>query len=627
MIVCGSEKYRYFLSVDGGTNYVEVKPVKRPKLKYSKQKGSYDFRISCEAIKLVYHENPGIWSALVSRIENYSTQIQKIKFKIELWDNFTAMTSIPYIGYVTLSTVKQNLDTGTIEFTPTEDDKYGWYEKNKSIKYDLVGYALPSFVNPQNEIKYNITTVTEEYYIPSDIIHSSPHGFSTSCPGLTLKNWSIGKDYKAGNWQYDNWVRNTGWHGNRPYYCIADHVSAPDNEPGVGANWTEYWEEYTLTRYVARQICDLPFNSGVNEYLHGNDTYEEGFPAVITPDPSVSNCDSSTYYYPTCTPESGTMTLVADGTLKVDKVIDSMLTGSGLTFHSSFFSDATNPVTGTTNHLTNLLLCHKAYLKKINDISTKGEVSLNELVEDLCNTFNCYYHIDEVNGYFVIEHQNYYENGFQYTGSPSIGIDLTDNTTYPYVIFDREGGVDDRQSDYLSEELPEVEIFSYLDAYDYDGLISYSSAFVKQGEEKKHQLNIYSLDWAYLVKYPGKTSDEGYCLIACDSSLEIIRRDVWVRCSENHGYYNLTNYPNGDLLFNNLLNDFWKYYRPFTVGKINYFDKIFTRKRIKKQRSLNFQRMGDFNPIDLVKTNMGDGQVSTAELETDTDFLKVTLLY
>jgi hypothetical protein len=45
-------------------------------------------------------------------------------------------------------------------------------------------------------------------------------------------------------WSYPFWTLHNGTY----YRCTAVHVVAPDNEPGVGVNWTLYWEELTIEK-------------------------------------------------------------------------------------------------------------------------------------------------------------------------------------------------------------------------------------------------------------------------------------------------------------------------------------------------------------------------------------------
>lgn len=621
MIICKGEKYRYLLSTDGGINYVRLKLVKNPVIKLSKQKGSYDFRASCDGIKFVYYENPGIYGSLINRIANYSTQAEKIKFKIELWENYTALTSTPYEGYVPLSALKINENHGTVEFTPVEDDKYAWWEQHKADKVDLLNTARP--LNRLNTITYDVNSYTEDYYIPSDITHFIPHGFSTSCPGVTIQNWGLGNDYTGGNWQWENWVKKSSG-GPYRYYCVQDHTATPDTEPGVGANWTDFWEVYTHVVYISRQVSDLPLTANGHDYIHGNGIWEPGFPSVVTADSSASNCDPFYYYYPVCSPETGTMNLVEDGAVLMSDIINYMLYGSGLTFYSQFFSDATNPITGLPNKLTELYMIHKAHIKGIADDSSKGELTLQDFIADICDFFQCFFYIDEANSYFRIEHQKYFETG-------SVGIDLTDLTAYPLkyqTIYDRLGGNEDENYNYLSDELPEKETFAVIDSFDYDNFIQYNSAFSKLGEIKKHQLNTFSTDFGYIIKYPTKTNDDGFCLVACDGSKSVCRRTTKMRyINALYSAFTFANYPNGDLSFDNILNDFFLQFRYFTVGTINYVAKTFTAKRIRKQGQITFPRLAAFDPYELIKTNLGNGQVSTAEIDTDTDRIKVTLLY
>jgi hypothetical protein len=83
-------------------------------------------------------------------------------------------------------------------------------------------------------------------------------------------------------------------------------------------------------------------------------------------------------------------------------------------------------------------------------------------------------------------------------------------------------------------------------------------------------------------------------------------------------------------MWNNLLNDFWDYQTIFSVGSINGQTSVTfqSSRRIKKQREVKFPRVdGAFNPEYLITTNLGDGRVESFEIDTDTDNIKVTLLY
>jgi hypothetical protein len=133
--------------------------------------------------------------------------------------------------------------------------------------------------------------------------------------------------------------------------------------------------------------------------------------------------------------------------------------------------------------------------------------------------------------------------------------------------------------------------------------------------------------------------------LACESDGTIYRRSTGLRWYKKEttetarGFYTTEStaitgfdFPNGDLMWHNLLNDFWKYNTIFLNGRINNQASplVFeSQKRIKKQREINFPRKesGAFDPYGLITTNIGNGEVDEYEINTDTDFIKVTLLY
>jgi hypothetical protein len=51
-----------------------------------------------------------------------------------------------------------------------------------------------------------------------------------------------------------------------------------------------------------------------------------------------------------------------------------------------------------------------------------------------------------------------------------------------------------------------------------------------------------------------------------------------------------------------------------------------TTRRIKKQ-VVKFPRLENFDPFELVKTNIGNAKIKEVEINTDTDFCTAQLLY
>jgi hypothetical protein len=648
MIICSSDKFRFWLSFDDGTNYNELKLIKRPVLKYSREKDCYSYRIKSSEWKFKYSENKTIYSTLLTTLSTVSNITQKLKVKICIYETYAAVTETPYVGYVPLAGLKINEDNGVVQFSPEENDvNYNWWDQHKADKHDVINE-----VANVSTITYDVTTILEEYYVPFGGNYTYPTAFNGT--PYSIPTWNNSTNYVE-SWTLLSWAR----YGAKLYHCTqANGPGSAIIEPGVSANWTDYWEVMdngiggliNVVYRTFRQTSDMPFTHGVHVYIQGEETYETGFPAVTILNSGASNAEKDIFYFLTGSviPETGPMTLVIDGNLKLydtagpnyngtNSVLDHLLFGSGLIVHSHFFEDALNPITGLTNKLTNLRLVHNAFVKAIDDYSTVGEITLNDFIKDLCEVFNLGWYIS--GNQFRIEHLKYFENGFQYVGSPTVGIDLTNQTTYPLkwqAIFDRDGGTTDKSYDYFSGSIPEKEIYKFMDGYDYNGQIKYISAYAKKGETKDHTISSFMTDFSFLLFFPADTISEMYSLIACDGTGKILKRNTRLRWIQGNAYSEApylkyrSNFNNGDLQWDNVLVDFHTYNRYFTKGNINgrYTATTFnSQAEIKKQAPIIFPRLAAFNPLNLIKTNLGDGRIDTAELDTDTDFIKVTLLY
>jgi hypothetical protein len=367
-------------------------------------------------------------------------------------------------------------------------------------------------------------------------------------------------------------------------------------------------------------------NFALPGFKAGDDTWQGSFTGD-TAFEDATNCPRYLWAMGAAEPVTGQAIVSGYGNAKMSEVMALLLTGSGLTFKSDFFSLATNPVTGGENKLANLILSHKLFLKGTNDDKTKGEITLQTLITALCDLFNCYWYIDIVNNQLVIEHMKYFENGKSYSGSPLVYTDLTDTNKYKLkyqVCHDINGGITDNEFNF-GNQLPQKETFELTDTVDSISEILYSSNFSKKGVIETHRVDSISTDLLFILQTD--KSDDGYCLLAADAAINIYRRDFLQ--GGNTGTLR-TNYPNGDLFFDNLLNDFWVYSRYFLSGKVNNVQKSFTtQKRNKKQKQITFPRLeaGSFDPFKLITTNMGNGEIKDFELFTDTDFITVSLIY
>lgn len=663
----GSNKYKYYIQYDG-TNWAAVRLVKPAVISGKKDSQSYRYAQKSTPWKMTRSENATIYDVLKVKFASPSLLANEILVKIELWDAWTALTAVVYQGYIPISGVSINEDNGVMELTPSEKSDYDWYDQHKGDKVDVYN----SVVGTYEKLGYQITTTTEEYWVPFGEGYYDPTGFYSEPGSVGVYSQTV--TYVIGYTQL-SWAHHNGI----LYHCIAANSSTNVHIPGEQGSQA-YWKvmqdnsgHNIQVNHVSRQVCDLPYYGGFT-YFQGDGLYEVGFPAVTIADSQVTNAPRHRWFYGTNTPSIGYMVLCGTTTPGLNVVstganhgmLDILghlfqinnyqpgiqfLTGSGLTLSSQFFTDTTNPITGVANKFTNTRLVHNRVLKGIQDIETTGEMTLEAYLRDLCETFQLGWSI--VGTTLYLEHVDFFENGFSYTVPSAVYTDLTGYAAKFQTVHDADGTPSDHDFKFQLTDCPEKETFSFPDGYDYNGLIRYDTKFAKKGEVLEHNVSTFMTDFAYVIAYRVDSIDDSWCLIAAGEPTQnntgiVYRRTTGIRWVQgpvtiagvaytDPPYFrrNETDYPNGDMMWNNLLKDWWTLYPIFKVGGVNgasssTFDPAEHRyKRIKKQREIRFPRLqsGAFDPYKLITTNVGDGRIETFEIDTDTDFIKVELLY
>lgn len=640
-MIKGLNKYKFLVATDG-VNYQPVILAKPVTVSGKKSEKCGDYRRESSEWKFTYSENPSIYNRILTILITPSTASQYIMAKIEYYSDFETLDGNEFLGMVPLSTIKVNEDDGTIIFTPKEFNKYLWYDEHKSDDKDVVTEDLIAL--GARELFINDTSVPIDFYIPGRSDCNYP---PTNCAYIfngdqEVPAWSSGTSYYGptpyeNEWQLKFWVKHNG----KRYYCYKDHMgisgSGPgSNEPGIGFSWQDYWRDFSYSPntnqvwHVRQQRSTFQLTGPMGPFVKGNDVFQGNFTSEIPGVPTGTNCPSTHYCYGWENVISGDCLISGYGNIKLFDLFDYLLTGSGLTFASQFFSAETNPVTGQANKFANTYISHKAFIKSTTDESTKGMISLEDLINDLCEYINGMWHIDEANNHLVIEHVNYYKGGKNYNGTPSYYADFTNKLEFPVkyqIIEDLKGKSTDRVYDYDNKG-PKKEIFKPKETSDANSEINYTSLFADVTERVEHAPNVLSTDLLYVIQYQDDTSDDDFLVIAADSN-DVVNRRTFKKGMSSNIY---ENHPNGDLFFDNLIRDFWIYARHFKRGIINAdaTETVFTSQiNTKKQREITFPRLIDglFDPQKLFYTNLGDGECESFEINTDTDYIKVSLMY
>jgi len=342
--------------------------------------------------------------------------------------------------------------------------------------------------------------------------------------------------------------------------------------------------------------------------------------------------------------------------------------GTALTYSSAFFK--TNPNIINDRDLTKVAI---APMKEIIDRWTAllegttppastvyeyGDINLKDICDSLHTMFNVYVAI--IGNSFVIEHQDYFEQGLSYFVPLAVLTDFTNTTDYPLkmqVINDRLGNETDNDYEYLIEDrTPVRETFSYLNQIDYaPGEIRYVSSLCDKDEVKEHKVSIFSADVWRMQFAPDRYGTDKFAICVHETYLgaeRVAERDAY---SMPPGYFQNTglnvNFPGGDLMWDNLLNDFWTYYRYFTSGYINNVNdpslqvpgpppvfpcfelQTFTQKNIIRQREIDAPFIYPGIPFEqwvyrYLKTNMSEiCKLDVVEIDTNTGILTYKLIH
>ncbi len=304
-----------------------------------------------------------------------------------------------------------------------------------------------------------------------------------------------------------------------------------------------------------------------------------------------------------------------------------------LTFKSEFFTSRENPISG--KDLSSLGLLQKTLAADPNatDLPTKGLITLNKLLTTMANLFQVYPSINS-NNEFVLEHISYYNNNLSYSNSKQVGIDLVQ---YPC----KSIGYANKYS--FATNIPIRETFAFSDASDIDFIgcdISYENC-LQEGDTEQHIVDMFSTqaDNVFL----SSISDQDPNFMLFQMSGEIYGESKYVVQLANGSSMTVTvtgfrkvlsdtgklsgvAKPNAHLSWANLHDSYWKENRYLPSGLMNEVETQFTQRRSKLQEGVKFSN-STFDPLKLIRTKLGDGEVTEAEYSFKDKVYTVKLKY
>lgn len=292
--------------------------------------------------------------------------------------------------------------------------------------------------------------------------------------------------------------------------------------------------------------------------------------------------------------------------------------------YSQFLYNTNNPISGKS---FKLLISQKSNIinGEYKTPAQKAPITLQQIMTMLRDIYKCYWYIED--GKFKIEQVSWFRNGGSYGYNPIIDYDLTQLEN---VRNGKKLAFATSEYSFDKVEMPERYQFEWMDdvTTPFEGLpIEITSKYVTAGKIEEINISNFTSDIDLMLLNPGAISLDGFALFAAvmpsgGGQLEL----PFTRQTVDGVEYFL---QNGYLAFINIQPTYWVYDMPARNLKINnsQYYALGGLERKKKQ-TLNFPAgTTDPNPMQLVKTYIGNGQVDKLSVNLCSRNIKATLKY
>ena len=300
------------------------------------------------------------------------------------------------------------------------------------------------------------------------------------------------------------------------------------------------------------------------------------------------------------------------------------ITHKATTEYSQFLYAASNPLNGGIRQFT-LLISQKSNIinGEYQTPAQNAPITLQQILNMLRDTFKLYWYIED--NKLKIEHVEFFRNGGSYSKNNVISYDLTklinvrNNKSWAF-------GTSNYTFD--KEELPERYEFEWMDDVStmFEGNpVEVVSPYVQEGKIEDITISNFTSDIDLLLLNPSEMSTDGFALFAAvepdgGGQLELPFVDLNVQGIDYH-------LQNGYLSYFYLQPNFWLYDMPAKDIKINggnYYAKSIARR---KKQTLSFPASVEINPIELIKTYLGSGQIEKISVNLCSYVANTTLKY
>lgn len=292
--------------------------------------------------------------------------------------------------------------------------------------------------------------------------------------------------------------------------------------------------------------------------------------------------------------------------------------------YSQFLYNTNNPISGRS---FKLLISQKSNIinGEYKTPAQKAPITLQQIMTMLRDIYKCYWYIED--GKFKIEQVSWFRNGGSYGYNPIIDYDLTQLEN---VRNGKKLAYATSEYSFDKVEMPERYQFEWMDdvTTPFEGLpIEITSKYVTAGKIEEINISNFTSDIDLMLLNPGAISSDGFALFAAvtpsgGGQLEL----PFTRQTVDGVEYFL---QNGYLAFINIQPTYWVYDMPARKFRINNspYYALGGLERKKKQ-TLNFPAgTTDPNPMQLVKTYIGNGQVDKLSVNLCSRNIKAMLKY
>lgn len=291
--------------------------------------------------------------------------------------------------------------------------------------------------------------------------------------------------------------------------------------------------------------------------------------------------------------------------------------------YSHFLYAGTNPISMQS---FKLLISQKSNIinGEYQTPAQRAPITLQQIMTMLRDVYKCYWYIED--GKFKIEQINWFRNGGSYGYVPIIGYDLTQLEN---IRNGKKLALATSEYSFDKVDMAERYQFAWMDdvTTPFEGLpIEVTSKYVTAGKVEEINISNFTSDIDLMLLNPNAISSDGFALFAAvvpegggQLELPFTRQRV-----EGIDYH----LQNGLLAYINLQPTYWLYDMPARKLLINETEYEAIGIERKKKQTVKFPAGDtDPDPMQLVKTYIGNGQVGKISVNLCSRYVKAELKY